>query len=248
MNKLFLGCIAWLLACTAQAQFRVEVSGTGLTQFPIAVAAFKGNEGMTQRIAAIVQADLERSGQFRNVEGNAAALDENTRPELASWRKQGADALLTGSVTRVAEDRYEVRFRLWDTVRSQDLGGQSHAVSAGEMRRVAHKIADAVYEKLTGEKGVFATRIAYITKSAAVYNLWVADADGEGAQSALRSTEPLFRHPGRPMATNWPMCPSSRANPWSMSMTSIPASAAWSLTSRAPTAPPAGHPTARRWR
>jgi len=192
MNKLFLGCIAWLLACTAQAQFRVEVSGTGLTQFPIAIAAFKGNEGMTQRIAAIVQADLERSGQFRSVEGNTAGLDENTRPDLASLRKQGADALLTGSVSRVGDDRYEVRFRLWDTVRSQDLGGQSHSVGAAEMRRVAHKIADTVYEKLTGEKGVFATRIAYVTKSAAVYNLWVADADGEGAQSALRSTEPII--------------------------------------------------------
>jgi TolB protein len=126
------------------------------------------------------------------VDPAGAVLDENARPDLSTWRKQGADALLTGSVIRVGDDRYEVRFRLWDSVRMQDLGGQSHAAPAAELRRVAHRIADAVYEKLTGEKGVFATRIAYVTKSAAIYNLWVADADGESAQSALRSVEPII--------------------------------------------------------
>ena len=100
--------------------------------------------------------------------------------------------MLTGSVTRVGDDRYELRFRLWDSVRMQDLGGQSHAAPAAELRRVAHRIADSVYEKLTGEKGVFATRIAYVTKSASIYNLWVADSDGESAQSALRSVEPII--------------------------------------------------------
>jgi TolB protein len=192
MKKLLFAIIAALWGANALAQFRVEVSGTGLTQLPIAVAAFKGNEGMTQKIANIVQADLERSGQFRAVDPAGAVLDENSRPDLPGWRKQGADALLTGSVTRVGDDRYEVRFRLWDSVRAQDLGGQSHAAPASELRRVAHRIADAVYEKLTGEKGVFATRIAYVTKTASIYNLWVADSDGEGAQSALRSLEPII--------------------------------------------------------
>ena len=192
MKKLLFAIIAALWGANALAQFRVEVSGTGLTQLPIAVAAFKGNEGMTQKIANIVQSDLERSGQFRAVDPAGAVLDENSRPDLPGWRKQGADALLTGSVTRVGDDRYEVRFRLWDSVRAQDLGGQSHAAPASELRRVAHRIADAVYEKLTGEKGVFATRIAYVTKTASIYNLWVADSDGEGAQSALRSLEPII--------------------------------------------------------
>ena len=192
MTKILLSLILMFMGAQAMAQFRVEVSGAGLTQFPIAIAGFKGNEGMTQKMAAIVQADLERSGQFRGVDPAGAVLDENARPDLSTWRKQGADALLTGSVIRVGDDRYEVRFRLWDSVRMQDLGGQSHAAPAAELRRVAHRIADAVYEKLTGEKGVFATRIAYVTKSAAIYNLWVADADGESAQSALRSVEPII--------------------------------------------------------
>ena len=192
MTKILLSLILMFTGAQTMAQFRVEVSGAGLTQFPIAIAGFKGNEGMTQKMAAIVQADLERSGQFRGVDPAGAVLDENARPDLSTWRKQGADALLTGSVIRVGDDRYEVRFRLWDSVRMQDLGGQSHAAPAAELRRVAHRIADAVYEKLTGEKGVFATRIAYVTKSAAIYNLWVADADGESAQSALRSVEPII--------------------------------------------------------
>ena len=192
MTKFLVSLVLLFVGNHALAQFRVEVSGTGLTQLPIAVAGFKGNEGMTQKLAAIVQADLERSGQFRSVDAGAAVLDENARPDLGVWRKLGAEALLTGSVTRVGDDRYEVRFRLWDSVRMQDLGGQSHAAPAAELRRVAHRIADAVYEKLTGEKGVFATRIAYVTKNAAIYNLWVADADGESAQSALRSVEPII--------------------------------------------------------
>ena len=170
MYKFFIALMATLLGANALAQFRVEVSGAGLSQFPIAIAGFKGNEGMTQKLASIVQADLERSGQFRGIDAAGAVLDENARPDLAVWRKHGADALLTGSVNRVGDDRFEVRFRLWDSVRAQDLGGQSHSATAAELRRVAHRIADAVYEKLTGEKGVFATRIAYVTKSAAIFN------------------------------------------------------------------------------
>jgi len=192
MNKFLIALVATFLGVNALAQFRVEVSGAGLTQFPIAVAPFKGNDGMTQKLATIVLADLERSGQFRGVDNGGVPMDENIRPDLPVWRKLGADALLTGSISRTGEDRYEVRFRLWDAVRNQDLGGQSQVAPASELRRVAHRMSDWVYEKLTGEKGVFSTRIAYVTKSASIFNLWVADSDGEGAQSALRSAEPII--------------------------------------------------------
>jgi TolB protein len=192
MTKFLLAILTWTLSLSAFAQFRVEVSGVGMTQLPIAVAAVRGNEPLTQKVALIIQADLERSGQFRGVDSNGAAMDETSRPDIAQWRRQGADALVTGSITRLSEDRYDVRFRVWDAVRGQDLGGQSHAATAAELRHVAHKIADAVYENLTGEKGVFSTRIAYVTRNAGLYNLWVADADGEGAQSALRSSEPII--------------------------------------------------------
>ncbi len=182
----------WLsLAFSAHAQFRVEVSGVGLTQVPIAFAPFRGEENSPQRIASIVQADLERSGQFRGLTANKSH-DENDRPDISAIRQLGADALLAGSVNRLADGRFEIRIRLWDTVRGQDLGAMSYMVVASDLRLVAHRISDFVYEKLTGERGIFSTRIAYVTKAGGRYNLWVADSDGENAQSALASPEPII--------------------------------------------------------
>jgi TolB protein len=176
----------------AWAQFRVEVSGVGVTQLPIALVPFKGEESSPQKISAIIQADLERSGQFRGVDASGQALDEGSRPDLSFWRQRTADSLVDGSVTRLADGRYDVRFRLWDVVRGEDLGGQSYTVPQGDLRLAAHRIADFVYEKLTGEKGIFSTRIAYVTKAGSRYTLWVADADGENAQAALASPEPII--------------------------------------------------------
>ena len=179
-------------AVPALAQFRVEVSGVGLTQLPIALAPFRGEAQSPQKISNIVQADLERSGQFRAVGAADATLDESSRPDVAQWKQKGADSLLTGSITRLADGRFDVRFRLWDVVRGEDFGGQSYIITQGDLRLVAHRIADYVYEKLTGERGVFSTRIAYVTKAGSRYSLWVADADGENSQAALTSPEPII--------------------------------------------------------
>lgn len=176
----------------ALAQFRVEVSGVGLTQVPISIAPFKGQSGSIQKISAIVQADLERSGQFRTVNASHGALDETSLPDLSVFRQAGSDALVSGSVTTLSDGRLDVRFRLWDVVKAQDLGGQSFAVAAADARLAAHRVADYVYEKLTGDKGAFSTRIAYVTKSGQRHQLWVADSDGENAQSALASPEPII--------------------------------------------------------
>jgi TolB protein len=126
------------------------------------------------------------------VEASGVVLDELSRPDAPLWRQKGADSLVLGSVTRLVDGRYDVRFRLWDVVRAQDLGGQSYAVTPSDLRLAAHRIADFVYEKLTGDKGAFSTRIAYVTKLPQRYQLWVADADGENAQSALSSPEPII--------------------------------------------------------
>jgi TolB protein len=187
-----LAALAGLGASPALAQFRVEVSGVGQVQLPLTVVGFRGDDQAPVRIAQVVQADLERSGQFRALDAAGAILDETSRPDFPAWRQKGSDALATGSVTRLADGRYDVRYRLWDVVRAQDLGGQSYAVTPAELRLVAHRIADAIYEKMTSEKGIFSTRIAYVTKTSQRYNLWVADADGEGAQSALASPEPII--------------------------------------------------------
>ena len=192
MRRQVLAALASTASLPALAQFRVEVTGVGLTQLPIAIAPFRGEAQAPQKIGAIVQADLERSGQFRAVDTAGVVLDETSRPDVALWRQKTADSLVTGSVTRTPDGRYDVRFRLWDVVKGQDLGGQSFAVSQADLRLVAHRIADFVYEKLTGERGVFSTRIVYVTKTGSRYSLWVADADGENAQSALSSPEPII--------------------------------------------------------
>ena len=175
----------------ALAQFRVEISGVGATQLPIAITRFRNDDIGGTSLSAIVRADLERSGAFRMVEGNVA-LDDTSTPSMAEWRARAADALAAGSVARLADGRYDVRFKLWDVVKGSDLGGQSAAVDPSELRLAAHRIADFIYEKLTGEKGVFSTRIAYVTKAGSRYTLRVADADGENGQVALTSGQPII--------------------------------------------------------
>ncbi|MEG0921990.1 MAG: Tol-Pal system beta propeller repeat protein TolB [Comamonas sp.] len=186
-------------ALPALAQFRVEISGTGVKQWPIAIAPFRGEGSSPQKISAIVQADLLRSGLFKAVDASGEQLDETSRPDVAKWAGKGADYLTVGSVTR-AGNGFDVRFRLWD-VKGSDLGGQSYNVPQADLRLVAHKIADYIYEKITGEKGVFSTRIAYVTKNGARYTLWVADSDGENSQSALSSPEPIISPTWSPAGT-----------------------------------------------
>ncbi|MFM7972762.1 MAG: Tol-Pal system beta propeller repeat protein TolB [Betaproteobacteria bacterium] len=175
----------------AWAQFRVEIGGVGATQLPIAVARFKGEDSAPQPVGAIVMADLERSGFFRRIEA-LQVVEETGLPPMSDWRGRGADALVGGSMTRLADGRFDVRYRLWDVVKAADLGGGSEAVVAADLRLVAHRIADNIYERLTGEKGVFSTRICYVTRQGRNFQLRIADADGEGAQVALNSNEPII--------------------------------------------------------
>ncbi len=135
-------CSALALALPVTAQLRVEVSGVGLTQLPITIAAFRGQELAPQKLSSIVQADLERSGQFRGIDGAGMAMDELSRPDLTAWRQRGADSLVAGSVTRLADGRFDVRFRLWDLTRGQDLGGQSYAVTQADLRYVGSVTVD----------------------------------------------------------------------------------------------------------
>ena len=182
----------WLgLVTAARSQFRVEISGIGATQLPIAVTRFRDEDRSGQAISAIVRADLERSGVFRLVE-SSGALDERSQPQMADWRARQADALVVGSVTRLADGRFDVRYKLWDVVKGGELVGQSLVVPAADLRLAAHRIADAVQARLTGEPGVNATRIAYVARAANRYTLRIADADGEAGQVALASPQPII--------------------------------------------------------
>ena len=174
-----------------RAQFRVEISGVGATQLPLAIPRFRDEDRSGQQLSAIVRADLERSGAFRIVE-SSGALDERSQPQWSDWRGRGADALLAGSVTRLADGRFDVRYKAWDVVKSEALLGQALAVPAADLRLAAHRIADVVQQRLTGEPGVNATRIAYVTRAANRYTLRITDADGDGGQVALASPQPII--------------------------------------------------------
>lgn len=174
----------------ARAQFRVEIAGVGARQIPIALARFKDEPGAPVAVSQVVRADLERSGVFRVAPADVA--DERAAVDFAQWRGRGAEAVVAGSMSRLADGRYDVRYKLWDTVKSEELLGQSKVVPAADLRLAAHRVADEIHEKLTGERGVNATRIAYVVKSGRRYTLHVTDADGEGGQVALTSPEPII--------------------------------------------------------
>lgn len=187
-----LGALGTAAALPARAEFRVEISGIGATQLPITLLPFRDESlGGANAISAIVRADLERSGAFRFVDA-PLRIDETGAPGFPDLRSRGSDALVAGSVTKLADGRFDVRYKLWDVVKGADQGGQSLAVPAVDLRLAAHRIADAIYEKLTGEKGVFATRIAYVTKGGGKFTLRVTDADGEGGQVPLTSPDPII--------------------------------------------------------
>jgi len=184
----------WLAtaALVAQAQLSIEITGTGAQRLPIAIADFAGERGFAQALTSVIRADLERSGRFQLVDPGNAPLDENSPPNFIDWRSRGADALAAGSLAPLPDGRYESRFRLYDTHKQGALAGMALAHGSAQIRTTAHRIADTIYEKLTGERGVFSTRIAYVVKSGGAYALQIADADGNGAQPALKSKEPII--------------------------------------------------------
>ena len=190
-RRRFLGALGAAAAAPAAAQFRVEISGVGATQVPVVVGDFRGEEASGVRLAAIVRADLERSGLFRALPAEQP-LDENSTIDLADWRARGVDAVVGGSVARLADGRFDVRCRLWDAVRNEQLLGQSKVVLPADLRLAAHRVADDIYQNLTGERGVNATRIAYVVRTGRRFTLHVTDADGEGGQVALASAEPII--------------------------------------------------------
>ena len=182
-----------LLAATAvNAQLSIEITGAGANRIPVAIANFAGDTAAAQVVTATVRADLERSGLFKLIDPAGATLDENAQINFADWKGRGADALAAGSLTRAPDGRMQARFRVYDTQKQVALGGAVYVTGNDQLRAAGHRIADYIYEKLTGEKGVFSTRIAYVVKSGGQFRLQIADADGQGAVTALSSSEPII--------------------------------------------------------
>jgi len=198
MRQLIAALVLLAAACGAQAQLSIEITGAGAQRIPVAIAPLAGEgallDGTKSTISAIVRADLERSGLFRALEVPRLV----TQPTEASsinypeWRSRLADAVVFGSVAARSDGRYEVRFMLHDVVKQARLGGVAYTLTREQVRATAHRIADYVYEKLTGEKGVFSTRIADVVKRGERYELQIADADGANEQAMLVSNEPII--------------------------------------------------------
>lgn len=189
---LLCAALATLLPATVPAQLTIEIAGSGSNLIPVAIASFEGESVLERSLTDIVRADLERSGLFRRIETGPLPISDKASVDFANWSTRGADALLTGSVTRNPNGRIEAAFRLWDVTKQASLAGFVFSFPPSDYRAAAHRIADEVYERLTGEKGVFFTRIAYVEKTGSQYALVIADSDGLNRITTVRSNEPLI--------------------------------------------------------
>ncbi len=189
---LFLGIL--LLAVSAPAQLTIDITTSGARQIPVAVMPMAGESGLPQSVSAVVGADLARTGLFRLVgtTGISPVPTEPSEVNFDDWKARAADALVIGKIDPTPDGRLEVRFRLFDVQKQSQLASYSFVVTAAQLRATAHRIADVIYERLTGDKGVFSTKITYVVKRGTRYELQVADADGFNAQSILASNEPIM--------------------------------------------------------
>ena len=179
----------------AQAQLKVDVTRGMLEPLPIAIPAFvrkqpdaSDAEDLAARgrdLATVVAADLQRSGLFRPLPKEAfisTPASADVRPRFANWRAIAAQALVVGQIDREADGRLVAEFRLWDVLAEQQLLGLRYTAEPADWRRMAHRIADDIYERLTGEKGYFDTRIVFIAetgpKTQRVKRLAIMDQDG----------------------------------------------------------------------
>ena len=184
----------------SSAQTRLDVTQGNIQPFPIAIPDFvagSANEADTpQNISGIVTSNLKRSGLFAPVDPAAfieKVINFDNNPRFADWRAIRADGLVTGRVTRQQDGRLKVDFRLWDTTNGTQLHGQQYVTTPDNWRRIAHIISDAIYERLTGEKGYFDTRIVFVDetgqKDQRVKRLALMDQDGANVRYLTRGQD-----------------------------------------------------------
>ncbi len=196
----FFLCFAAIALCcaalSARAALTIEITGGATLQIPIAIAPFSGEEAYPEKMSQIITADLARSGLFKLIDTAGMPLMRGPADvRVADWKAKGTVALAIASIVAQPGGKLDVQFRLIDTLRQDQvvqLAGYSLPTTPAQMRFTAHQIADIIFEKLTGDPGAFSSRIAYITKRGAMYELQVADSDGYGAQSVFSSREPII--------------------------------------------------------
>jgi len=191
-----------LVLTSSQAFAELVIDVQGVSQpTPVAVVPF-GWEGeapaMPLDVAAVIQADLKRSGRFAPID-EAKMLQKPTDGkdvDFQDWSFLGVEAIVVGTVVQKGANAYTLRFQLFDTFRREQLIGYEMPASRGNMRGAAHRAADMIYEKLTGIKGVFGTKVAYITAKQQgkerLYSLIVSDQDGENEHTVMESADPIM--------------------------------------------------------
>jgi TolB protein len=196
--KLFL--LTVLLSGPAYADLVIEIT-EGIKRRPIAIVPF-GWEGTGPSapldIAKVISDDLNRSGRFAPipVENMLQKPTNGADVDFGDWSILGVEAVVVGSVSQTGENAYTVQFQLFDVYGRDQLVGYRMPASRGTMRRVAHRAADMIYEKLTGIKGVFDTKVAYITAQqrgdGKLFSLIVSDQDGENENVIMESKDPIM--------------------------------------------------------
>ncbi|HEX2653994.1 MAG TPA: Tol-Pal system protein TolB, partial [Xanthobacteraceae bacterium] len=192
---------SWPHLAQAQAQqARITIPPGEFQPAPIALPDFIGGtppDGELARgITQVITANLKRSGLFNPIDQQAyieKITNVDVAPRWPDWRAISAQALVTGRLTRQGDGRLKAEFRLWDVATGQQLIGQQYFSTPDNWRRIAHIISDAVYERLTGEKGYFDTRIVFVdetgSKDRRVKRLAIMDQDGAGVRYLTRGED-----------------------------------------------------------
>lgn len=191
--------VLWSVSNPVAAVIEIEITQGGNNAIPIAIVPFgwTGSGEPPEDIAAIVDADLQRSGNFSplNREDLVATPVSGDVPRFANWRLSGADFLLVGA-TRPDGEGFIVEFQLFDVIQQTLMTGFSFKVTNQTLRSAAHQISDEVYEEILGIPGAFNTQIAFVSVEGSVgsrtYQLQLADADGENPQAMLTSPRPIL--------------------------------------------------------
>ncbi len=184
-----------LHALPAFSQLRIEVTGVGANRIPLALERFNGTAETQIDLMQVVAADLARTGAFELITDMSAeaSLETSNRPQFDAWTARHANVLATGSIIKRADGRWDIRFRLFDVVAGAQIDEWVAMTGDRQLRMVSHRIADRIYDKLTGLGGLFASRLAYVVQhSPTNFELIVADSDGANALPALKSREPII--------------------------------------------------------
>lgn len=186
--------VALCVSQIAGAALEIEISGGGAQQIPVAIVPFAQSPASSDNLSQIIQADLKRSGLFRVLEtaGMANQPTDISQIKYAEWLALQAQAMAVGKVEALPGNRLNVSFQLVDVLKQSQLASMQYNIAANQLRGTAHKIADVIYQKLSGESGIFSSRIAYVAKLNGRYALRVADVDGENALTMVFSKEPII--------------------------------------------------------